>query len=167
MSAAEQLEWTALWDEPGLAPVKSGHAFSIAGVYQDALTCGWAVQLCRPVTQLAGEEWVQHTWYEVPTLRDPCILLNAVQTALRADAIIVSVHAADELPAELCAWIEAWLPHRLSRMGALAALIGVAGRAVSQAVCTEEYLRTVACRGQLDFVPRERRMPVEHETGLQ
>ena len=164
MSAAEQLEWTALWEEPGIAPVESGHAFSIAGIYQDALTCGWAVQLCRPVTQLAGEEWVQHTWYEVPTLRDPCILLNAVQTALRADVIIVSVHAADELPAELYAWIEAWLPRRLSRMGALAALIGVAGRVDHEAARTQEYLKTVACRGQLDFVPRERMVPVEYST---
>jgi hypothetical protein len=138
---------------------ESAYALKIAAVYQDSVTRNWAQQMCRAVTQRVGEEWVQNTWHQVSDLSDPGILRDAVQTALRADVIVVSIRAVDELPVELCAWIDAWLARRPPRVGALAALIGVAEQLGPQAVRTQEYLQAVARRGQLDFVPHERTLP--------
>jgi hypothetical protein len=151
-------------DELKSASDGSDYKFKIAVVYQDTLAQSWAIQMCRPVSQKFGGENVQNTWHSVHSLSDPEILVEAAHAALAADVIVVAVHAADELPPELCAWIDVWLPRRLARVGALAALIGVAGELASQAIRTQEYLQAVARRGLLDFLPHERELPAE--TGL-
>jgi hypothetical protein len=138
-----------------------GYKFKIAVVYEDKVTQSWAMQLCHPVEEKFGGEFVENTWHEVNSLSDPEILLEAVHAALSADVIVISVYAADELPPELCAWINVWLPRRLSRAGALAALIGVAEEPAPQAVRTQDYLQAVARRGQLDFLPHERKLSDE------
>jgi hypothetical protein len=141
-------------------PTESEYALSIAGVYQDIVTRDWAVQTCRQATQLAGEERVQNMLYNAHSLRDPGVFLQAVRAALLADVILVSIHAADELQLELYVWFDAWLPRRLSRAGALTALIGVAEPPNSQSVRTLEYLQAVACKAQLDFIPQKRQRPM-------
>jgi hypothetical protein len=143
-----------------------GHKFKIAVVYQDKVTQSWAMQLCHPIEEKFGGEHVQNTWHDVNSLSDPEMLLEAVSAALSADVIVVSVYAADELPPEFCAWIDVWLPRRLSRVGALAALIGVAGKPAPEAIRTQEYLQAVARRGQLDFLPHERRLPAGSPVSL-
>jgi len=132
MKTAELLERTAFGDGVAIAPVVSGYTLNIAGVYQDSVTRDWAMQSCRQATQLAGGERVQNTWCNTNSLSDPGILLDAVRAAVAADVIVISVYAADELPLDLYVWIEAWLPRRLSRRGALAALVGVAEPLVLQ-----------------------------------
>ena len=117
------------------------------------------MQSCRQATQLAGGERVQNTWYNANSLSDPGILLDAVRAAVAADVIVISVYAADELPLDLYVWIEAWLPRRLSRRGALAALVGVAEPLDSPSVRTLEYLQAVARKAQLDFIPQQRKRP--------
>ena len=159
MTVVELQERTALPDELKIAPDKPGYAFNVVGVYQDPLTQSWAVPMCRLVRQLAEEERVQNRWYDVNSLSDTRILLEAVHAALVADVIVVSVYAADELPLDLYVWIDAWLPRRPSRMGALTALIGVADPLDSQSVRTQEYLEAVARKAQLDFIPQERKRP--------
>jgi len=52
------------------------------------------------------------------------------------------------------------LPRRASRVGALAAVIGVAEPLEPQSVRTREYLEAVARKAQLDFIPQERKRPV-------
>jgi hypothetical protein len=137
----------------------TGYEFKIAVVYQDTLAQSWAIQMCRPVRQKFGVENIQNTWHSVYSLSDPEVLLEAVNAALAADVIVIAVHAADEMPPELCAWIDVWLPRRLARVGALAALIGVPGEPAPEAIRTQEYLQAVARRGMLDFLPHERRLP--------
>jgi hypothetical protein len=137
----------------------AAHKFKITVVYQDRMTRNWAMQLCDPVEEKFGGEYVQNTWYDVNSLSDPKMLLEAAGAALSADVIVISVYAADELPPEFYAWIDVWLPRRLSRAGALAAFIGVAGEPATEAIRTQEYLQAVARRGRLDFLPHERRLP--------
>lgn len=132
---------------------------NVAGVYQDSVTREWAMQFCRRATRVAGEESVECAWYSTKSLRDTVWLGDAVSAALVADVIVVSVYAADELPLDLYAWVEAWLPRRLSRAGALAALIGVAEPLESQSIRTINYLRAVARRARLDFIAQERQRP--------
>jgi hypothetical protein len=140
--------------EVALAPVEAGKALNIAGVYQDSVTRDWATQICRRATRLAEQERVQNSWHDVHSLADPVILLDAVSAALVADVIVVSVYAAEELPLDLYVWVDAWLPRRLLRAGALTALIGVAESPDSQFVRTIEYLQAVAHKAQLNFVPQ-------------
>lgn len=138
---------------------ESAFTLNVAGIYQDTLTRDWAMQTCRPVAQLAGEERVRNMWYNAHSLSDQGILQDAVRAALTADVIMVSVYAADELPLDLYVWFEAWLPRRPARVGALTALIGVAEPADPQFIRTLRYLQAVAHKAQLDFVPQERKRP--------
>jgi nucleotide-binding universal stress UspA family protein len=160
MSAVEPLERTVPSDKVAISPDEMGCALNIAGVYQDTVTREWAMQTCLRSAQLAGEERIQNTWYDVNSLSDPANLLDAVRAALVADVIVVSVYAANQLPVELYVWVDAWLPRRLSRVGALAVLVGVAEPLESQSVRTLEYLQAVAQKAQLDFFPQERKRPI-------
>jgi hypothetical protein len=158
--APELLERPVPAEEAIMAPDESGYSLHIAGVYQDSVTRDWAMQTCHRATQLAGEERVQNTWFSANSLSDPKNLLEAVRAALAADVIVISVYAVDELPVDLRAWIDAWLPRRQPRMGALAAVIGVAEPLETRSVRTLEYLQAVAHKAQLDFIPHERQWPV-------
>lgn len=136
------------------------YSLNIAGIYQDMVTREWAVQASGNATQLAGAESLQLKWYDVDSLSDINVFMDAVRTALAADVIMISVHAADELPLNLYAWVAAWLPRRLFRAGALTALVGVVESQDIHSLRTVEYLQAVARRARLDFVPQERRRPI-------
>jgi hypothetical protein len=136
--------------EPALAG--SGDEFKIVVVYQGAPARDWARQVCQPVREKFGGEYVQDTWHEVNSLGNIENLIVAVRATLRADVIVIAIQAAEELPPELCAWIDVWLPRRHARSGALAALIGVTGQPEPHEARTQEYLQAVARRGQLEFV---------------
>jgi len=158
MKAQEHLKGLAGPFEEAIASEEFGSALNIAGVYQDIVTREWAIQSYLRATQLAGEDHVHNSWYDVSALSDPEVLMDAVFAARAADVIVISVYAADELPLNLYAWIAAWLPRRVSRAGALAALVGVNEPLDPQSVRTIGYLQAVAFRGQLDFVPQSRRL---------
>jgi len=159
MKTVELLEHPTEAFEVAVAPDELEYTLNIAGIYQDSVTRDWDMQSCHRATQLAGGERVQNTWYNTNSLSDPGILLNAVRAAVAADVIVISVYAADELPLDLYVWIDAWLPRRLSRRGALAALVGVAQPLDSPSVRTLEYLQALARKAQLDFIPQQRERP--------
>jgi len=153
-------------DKGSIAPDESPYTLNITGVYQDNVTRDWAMQTCRQATQLAAVERVQNKLYNAHSLSDPGILLEAVRATLRADVIVVSVYAAEELPLDLYVWFDAWLPRRRSRTGVLVALIAVAEPRGSQSVRTHEYLQAVARRGELDFMPQECKPPLARVSSL-
>jgi hypothetical protein len=157
MKAFDFLERPLLSSQAAVASNEVTYPLNIAGVYQDSVTRDWAIQSYFEATPLAGKDRIQSKWYDVNSLSDSGILLDAVHTALAADVIVVSVYAADDLPLDLYAWIAAWLPRRFSRVGALAALVGVVEPLDSQFIRTIEYLQAVARRAQLDFIPHARR----------
>jgi hypothetical protein len=142
-----------LSDEMTVALRESGYELNIVGVYQDPLTQSWGLPMCRLAAQLAGEDLIRNTWYDVHSLSDLGILLAAVRAALVADVIVVSVYAADQLPLDLYVWIDAWLPRRNAREGAFTALIGAEKPQDSQSVHTRDYLHAVAHKARLDFMP--------------
>ena len=140
-------------DPVALAPAESEYALNILGIYQDPLTQSWGMPMCRLAAQLAGEHRIRNQWFDVQSLDDIGVLLEAVRAALVADVIVVSVYAAEELPLGLYVWIDAWLPRRSSRVGALTALIGVDQSQDPPSIRTREYLQAVARKAQLDFIP--------------
>jgi hypothetical protein len=156
----ELIDPPVLLDEAILAADDSIFSLHVAGVYQDASTRDWAMQICHRATQLAGKGSIQSAWFSAHSLSYPATLLDAVSAALVADVIVVSVHAMDELPIDLYVWFDVWLPRRPARVGALAAVIGTAEPLESRFIRTLGYLQAVAQKAQLDFSAEPRRRPV-------
>ena len=100
-----------------------------------------------------GVFYIRNTWYDMHSLGKIETLQEAVRAALVADVIVISVYAAEELPLGLYVWIDAWLPRRTSREGALTALIGADEPEALQSSRTRDYLQAVARKAQLDFIP--------------
>ena len=153
------LERPAPSDEVEFVPPEMEYALNVALVYQDAPTRKWAAQVCDRVTRLAGKNAVRCTWWEIGRLSDPEVLKDAVLTTVPADVILISIYDAEELPVDLCVWIDAWLPRRSLPTGALIALISVPGQTSARLEHARGYLRAVARKGRLDFLLRERKLP--------
>ena len=111
------------------------------------------------LTQLVGKESTRTDSWRISDLARPEVLVQAVQSAARADVVLVAVSAAGELPPDLCVWIDAWLPRRAGCTGALVAMIGVPEAASRPAARVQEYFQAVARKGQLGFFPNKRRLP--------
>lgn len=155
MQASELLERLAISDLLANVQDQSTYTLSIAGVYQDTSTRDWAMQSCGRATRTAEVEHIQTSWFCAHSLCDAGMFLEAVRAALVADVIVVSVYCAEKLPHGIYRWIEAWLPQRLSRKGALAALFGMPEPPQLPSARSFEYLQSVAARAQLDFIPLE------------
>jgi hypothetical protein len=93
--------------------------------------------------------------WRIDSLLDSHVLVRAVQAAVAADVIAVSVRAQGEPPAGLCVWIDSWLPRRPRGNGALLAFIGFPGESPSASAQMQDYLRAVARRARLDFVAQQ------------
>jgi len=131
-------------------------ALKVAWVYQDLKSRAWTENLWNRVAQLAGPDDVLVTAWALDELKPRPPFQEAVSAATLADVVMISIHASEQLPPGLCAWIDAWLPGRQRRDGALMVLLGVAaGQPEVPLVWTKEYLRAVARRGGLEFLLRE------------
>jgi hypothetical protein len=81
----------------------------------------------------------------IPRLRD----IAAGEAAL-ADFILVSVHYAERLPAEVESWIELWLQEKGRRAVLLSALLDPVYEGNSSAI--QVWLKEAADRGQMEFL---------------
>jgi hypothetical protein len=160
MEQTNILERSTSLEELEFVPSETGYGLNVAVVYQDTPTRKWATQVCGHVTQVAGKDAVHSTWWDISRLSDPEVFKDAVLMTMVADVILVSINDAEELPIDLCVWIDAWLPRRYVPMGALIALITKPEQPGDQMNHARDYLRTVAHKGRLDFLLRERRLPV-------
>jgi hypothetical protein len=112
------------------------------------------------VTRQAGKDAVDCHQWEISRLNDLCVLKDAILMTMVADVILVSIYDAEELPKDFRVWMDAWLARRYLPAGALIALISVPGELSVQTKLARDYLRAVARKGRLDFLLRERRLPV-------
>ncbi len=147
-------------------PSETEYALNVAMVYQDAATREWAGQVCAHATRLAGKDAVHSAAWDIRRLSEAAVCLEAVQTATRADVIVVSLYENQVLPAGFYDWIDGWLAGRRLPMGALIALINVCEAAGTWPHPIHNCLRAVALQGQLDFLLRERRLPGPSGGGL-
>jgi hypothetical protein len=148
----------AALDIPGFLEPANGQVLQVSFIYQDAPTRKWAREVAERVTKVAGPESLRATWWNMTDLSHPGVLAGAVWTAMRADAIVVALDAAQELPYPFYVWVESWLPHRVAATGALMALVGTSVPAPAQAARTREFLRTVARVGRMEFMLDERKL---------
>ena len=118
-------------------------------VYEDLPTRERAVSLCDAlVRKFTPELDFEFTWWRFKFLSDAHIAHQAAQAALQADLILVSIHRAEDLPLEIKAWFERWLSDRHPSEGALVVL-----HTSQDMTCADPYLRLVALRANLDYLP--------------
>ncbi len=140
-------------------PEKSSIPLHLAAVYEDPLTRDWAMQACHCAARLVPKVAVHTTWWKIRFLEEPRIFETAVQAAARADVVCVSFQAADMAPPELSRWLDAWMKKRSANEAALVALVGATQQARPRLASTMEYLRAVAERVRLAFLPQEMKVP--------
>jgi hypothetical protein len=136
------------------------HPLMIVATYQDSLTRFWAKQVYECWMQSLGAERVSGRFWRIEDLTHQSILLEAVAAAVQADVILVSAHAAEQMPLSLYAWIDAWLPRRRQRGGTLVSLMDITGSSLSVVTRVRCYLQAVANRARLGFLEEERKLPL-------
>jgi hypothetical protein len=134
-------------------------ALNVVTLYQDPLTRYWATELWDRVGQLIRCGDTCHKSWKISDLPPAFVFADAVQAAAEADVLVISVRDEGELPLFLHTWIDAWIPRRAGRAGALVALIGVPAQQDTQSDLACQYLEAVARRAGLDFLPREHKLP--------
>ena len=134
-------------------------ALKVATVYQDPLTRHWANELWDRVGELMGSGCTHRESWSIQELRDAVTFTSAAEAAAAADVVVISVRGGGDLPLVLRGWIDAWVPRRTGRTGALVALIGLPGQPDLQAHHTLQFFEAVAREAGLDFLPHEKRLP--------
>ena len=141
-------------------PSEEQMPLNVAIVYQDAQTREWANQTCARVAQQVRTEPIRSSWWKLDCLEHPLLLQGAAHAAAHADVIIIALYGVETMPFELAHWLETWLEQRAPREGAFVALIGAVQPSDAGANATRKYLREVASRGHLKFIPQVRRMAI-------
>ena len=124
----------------------------MAVFYDDDVARDRAMQLCGRLSDRFHEDLpFDFSWWRIRHLKDPAVAQLASQVAARADLVFVSSSRA-EPSIELKKWVEDWLPHRRGHDGALVTWVNRSSRGRIETQL-ELYLRDVAKKGQLDFLP--------------
>ncbi len=144
---------------PADASPEADVALNVTILYQDLLTLRWATELWDRLGRLVGSGGIHSKSWKLSHLARPEVFSDSVQAAARAHVLVVSVRDAEEFPANLCAWTDAWLANRAGPGGALVALIGVPPQPSHQSGRTYAYLAAAARQAGLDFLPDERKLP--------
>ncbi len=165
MERPESFEPTAVSYEVMSEPAEPWMELDFAIVYQDLMTQEWARQVCGHTARHMGMGLLRSTWWKVDFLNHGKLFARAVEAAMWADVTIVSVHAAEAMPAVLSRWFEEWLAQRAeeerTRASSLVALITASQASLPEMDSTREYLRRMAERGRADFLRHERWLPDE------
>ena len=124
----------------------------MAVFYDDDVARDRAMQLCGRLSDRFHEDPpFDFSWWRIRHLKDPAVAQLASQVAARADLVFVSSSRA-EPSMELKKWVEEWLPRRRGHDGALVTWVNRSSRGKIETQL-ELYLRDVAKKGQLDFLP--------------
>ncbi len=126
-----------------------------AVICQDAPCREPALALCQRVTRSIGRQSFYFRVWNFRDLSEPEVFQEAVLAAVDADVVIVSIRAAETLPARFCGWLDSWVPRRQRQDGTLIALVDVTGQPGAASEHTRSYLRNAAQQARLEFLPRE------------
>jgi len=130
-------------------------ALSALVVYEDAITRNRAMDICdRLVRKFWSDMEFVFSWWRSDFLRDAQFATEAARVAAGSDLIFFSAHAGRELPSYVETWIETWLPERGKRNGVLVAMIGTVDDQIKGLTPIHVYLREVAQRANMDYLPQ-------------
>jgi hypothetical protein len=126
--------------------------FDLVVVYEDTQTRERALRLYDHLAQQLLDDYdFQCTWWKISHLDDAVLHERALDAALDASMIVLSVRARATLPAPAQRWLDAWLGRKDDRKRALAALIGNPGQASADALALQTRLQSLARMARMDF----------------
>src|SRR5437763_1533945 len=108
---------------PEASPSADYH-LNIVLVHEDERTHRWSREVLARVREVAGDQSVRSTCWNIADFSQSGVLAGAVSMALKADIIVAAVCETKKMRLPFHVWVEAWLPNRLQRPGALVALVG-------------------------------------------
>ena len=124
---------------------------AIVVLYEDNSSRDSAIHLCKTLEKIFHEDLdFEITWCRFKYFNDPAVASEAAQIAAQADLIIVSIQRVQDLPLEVKAWFERWLPNRESSDGALVLL--QTSEEPSSTISQTSYLYLLAQRANLDYL---------------
>lgn len=134
--------------------LETAENFSVVVMYADRATRERAIRVCDHMAlELSREFDFDFSWWKFDYLRDAKVAKLGAAAAAQADMIIFSAHADGELPATVTSWIESWVSKRDDRPSALVALIGTMEDPQKGLTPAHFYLRNVAQRAKMDYLP--------------
>jgi hypothetical protein len=137
---------------PDDASTEAFEPCEMAVFYDDDVARDRALQLCGRLSGRFHEDpSFDFSWWRIRHLKDPAIAQLAADVAARADLVFVS-SSRPKPSLELKKWVENWLPHRRGHDGALVTWVNRSSKGETETQL-ELYLRDVAKKGQLDFLP--------------
>ncbi len=119
--------------------------------YEDSHTDARVHDFCHNLERYLGENCVlsKQMWL-INELRMPQLCAIAANEAAAADLIIVAIHHAQSLPAEVKSWVDLWAAQKRRRPGVLLALLDPSYRGDSG--CLKSYLMAASSKGHLQFL---------------
>lgn len=127
---------------------------AIVVLYEDNSSRDAAIHLCQSLERTFNEELsFEVTWCRFRYFNDSAVACEAAEAAAHADLILVSIQHDQDLPLEIKAWFERWLPNRDSSVGALVLLqTATQPQPARCPVSPGSYLYLLAQRANLDFL---------------
>lgn len=139
---------------PGVTATRepSKSLFNLLVAYEDTATRNLAFGLYDKLAQALLDECdFRCTWWKFDHLHHATLQLRAVDAALQANMIILSVHAENELSPLAKSWIETWQPQKAGETSALVVLLAESGLDHPLPSKMEAALAEVAHRAKMDF----------------
>lgn len=124
----------------------------VVAVYDHPDSRALTVRVCEDLAhQFKGDVAFEFSWWRFKYLKELRIAHQAVRAATTADLIFISPGPTDELPSEVKAWFDSWLPQRRTLEGALVVLRNEP--AARKPRNQDQYLKLMAQRAEMDFLP--------------
>ena len=132
-----------------------GEALSALVAYEDSITRNRAMRICDRLVQKFWKDFeFDFSWWRFDFLRDAELAQAAAAAAADSDLVVISAHGGRELPAPAQQWIESCLPRRGPGTCILVAMIGTADDQIRGLTPIHVYLREVAQRANMDYLPQ-------------
>jgi hypothetical protein len=127
--------------------------FQTLVLYEDYAAGRRATDTCNLLMARLGDEFeLRCNLWKFEVLRNSKLNELAAVEAMEADVIIVAAHGCTPLPAEVTAWVDAWLPGRGTHPAALIAVVDSTFQKQERSSATSDYLRSVAAAANMDFL---------------
>ena len=139
-------------NSPNEAASGAAGDFSVVIACEDSATAPSACEVLGLLEQdLKAEGRLTYRWWNFELLACTAFHETAAAEAATADMIIIDVHAGRELPQEVTAWMNQWLPLRKNRPGALVAVLDSDLQKPDASPEILAQLKRVAALAHLDF----------------
>jgi len=133
--------------------VEGRPVFQTLVLYEDYAAGRRATDTCNMLMARLGDEFeLRCNLWKFDVLRNSRLNELAAVEAMEADVIIVAAHGSTPLPAEVTAWVDAWLPGRGAHPAALIAVMDSTFQKQDRTSATSDYLRSVAAAANMDFL---------------